>query len=398
MKKAHYYSRGELYELVWSEPRTHLAKRIGISDVAIGKACRKSGIPMPPAGHWARKKTSKPVSKMPLPPRDPGVDDEIKLGGSRYDYGWHHSDKEINELTPRPPVFSEPFDDVRQRIKKRIGKVAQPRVLRDPHRLISQLLEQDDERREKAANSSYVYSWDEPKFDSSIEKRRLRILSGLFRAVGKCGAKSGLNKEAREISVKVGDQHVQVTLELIEKSGRSKAKQTKPRDRLRLTVGGTWRSKNEDQRVWEDSGEHKLESMLRDIAEEVILAGERQYREGKEHHYEWLIERKRDLEEKERERIETEKRLERERLERIRQERIQRLLDEASAHRQACDIRMYIDQVLAAVDESSLQQSQEELMSWAQWARAQADDLEESSHNCLHGLHWLVMSYVPSGS
>ena len=157
---------------------------------------------------------------------------------------------------------------------------------------------------------------------------------------------------------------------------RSKAKQTKPRDRLRLTVGGTWRSKNEDQRVWEDSGEHKLESMLRDIAEEVILAGERQYRKGKEHHYEWLIERKRDLEEKERERIETEKRLERERLERIRQERIQRLLDEASAHRQACDIRMYIDQVLAAVDESSLQQSQEELMSWAQWARAQADDLD----------------------
>jgi hypothetical protein len=134
-------------------------------------------------------------------------------------------------------------------------------------------------------------------------------------------------------------------------------------------VGGTWRSKNKDQRVWEDSGEHKLESMLRDIAEEVILAGERQYQEGKEYRYEWLIARKRDLEQKERKRIETEEKLERERLERIRQERIQQLLDEASAHRQACDIRMYIDQVLTASERSSLPQSQEELM-------PRADDLD----------------------
>lgn len=331
---------------------------------------------MPPAGYWARKKSSKSVSQMPLPPREPGVDDEIQLGGSRYNYGWHHSDKEINELMPQPTVFSQSLEDVRQGIKKRLGKVAQPRTLRDPHRLISQLLKQDDERREKAAKSSYVYSWDKPKFDSLIEKRRLRILSGLFRAVGKSGAQSKIDKEAREVSVKVGDQQVQVTLELIKKSRRTKAKKTKPRDMLRLTVGGTWRSKNEDLRVWEDSGEHKLESMLRDIAEEVILAGERQYREGKECRYEWLIERKRELEEKERERIETEERLERERLERIRQERIQRLLDEASAHRQACDIRMYIDQVLAAAEESSIPQSQEELMPWAEWARAQADDLD----------------------
>ena len=44
--------------------------------------------------------------------------------------------------------------------------------------------------------------------------------------------------------------------------------------------------------------------------------------------------------------------------------------------RQACDIRMYIDQVLAAVEKSSLPKSQEELMSWAQWARVQADDLD----------------------
>lgn len=57
--------------------------------------------------------------------------------------------------------------------------------------------------------------------------------------------------------------------------------------------------------------------MLGDFAEEVILAGERQYREGKEYRYQWLIERKQELEEKERQRIETEERLERERLESV---------------------------------------------------------------------------------
>lgn len=49
----------------------------------------------------------------------------------------------------------------------------------------------------------------------------------------------------------------------------------------------------------------------------MILAGERQYREGKECRYRWLIERKQELEEKERQRIETEERLERERLESV---------------------------------------------------------------------------------
>lgn len=42
--------------------------------------------------------------------------------------------------------------------------------------------------------------------------------------------------DTKEISVKIGDQHVHVSLELIEKSGRSKTKQARSRDRLQLTV------------------------------------------------------------------------------------------------------------------------------------------------------------------
>ena len=125
-----------------------------------------------------------------------------------------------------------------------------------------------------------------------------------------------------------------------------------------------------------DSNEMKLEAMLRDVAEEIIVSGERHYRQSKEHHYQWLLKRKHDLEEKERQRIETEARLERERIEKARQARIQRLLDEASAHNQACNIREYVEKVLTSVKTSSSGYTQEQLLLWAEWARTQADDLD----------------------
>ena len=43
---AHKFTRLELYQLVWSEPLRKLAKRFGISDVAIAKRCRRSNLPL----------------------------------------------------------------------------------------------------------------------------------------------------------------------------------------------------------------------------------------------------------------------------------------------------------------------------------------------------------------
>ena len=48
-------SREELHQLVWEFPGTHLAKRFGISDVALAKICRRLDVPRPPPGWWARK-------------------------------------------------------------------------------------------------------------------------------------------------------------------------------------------------------------------------------------------------------------------------------------------------------------------------------------------------------
>jgi hypothetical protein len=49
------YDRQRLYGEVWSEPTQQVAKRYGVSDVAIAKACALLAIPKPPRGYWAKK-------------------------------------------------------------------------------------------------------------------------------------------------------------------------------------------------------------------------------------------------------------------------------------------------------------------------------------------------------
>lgn len=56
----------ELFEKVWSTPVLTLAREIGVSDVALGKACRKAGIAVPSRGRWAKPATKRP--KKPAPP------------------------------------------------------------------------------------------------------------------------------------------------------------------------------------------------------------------------------------------------------------------------------------------------------------------------------------------
>ncbi len=48
-------TRKDLYDLVWSEPMVSLAKRFGLSDVGLAKACRALDVPLPYRGYWAKR-------------------------------------------------------------------------------------------------------------------------------------------------------------------------------------------------------------------------------------------------------------------------------------------------------------------------------------------------------
>ena len=61
------YNRETLYQEVWDEPVSTVAKRYKVSDVAIHKVCKSLGIPTPSLGYWAKLRAGKPVIRKPLP-------------------------------------------------------------------------------------------------------------------------------------------------------------------------------------------------------------------------------------------------------------------------------------------------------------------------------------------
>jgi integrase len=63
-------SRQKLYDLIWSEPITTLAERFGISDRGLSKVCRRSDIPAPPRGYWARIVAGGTFRRADLPCRE----------------------------------------------------------------------------------------------------------------------------------------------------------------------------------------------------------------------------------------------------------------------------------------------------------------------------------------
>jgi hypothetical protein len=59
------YEREKLYQEVWAEPVKMVARRYGVSDVALAKTCRKLAIPLPGRGYWARLRAGQTMKRVP---------------------------------------------------------------------------------------------------------------------------------------------------------------------------------------------------------------------------------------------------------------------------------------------------------------------------------------------
>jgi len=154
-------AREELYEMVWSEPITRIAKRLGASDVAISKICRKMNVPRPPRGHWARAQHGYPTIQPPLPKAKPDTPRE-----------W--------VLTPqgRRQTFSQSDVDIPTiRVPEKLGK---------PHpKLIAIRTELREARRDEYGRvcSSYRLI----HVTKASISRSLRLLTALFRTLEQRG-------------------------------------------------------------------------------------------------------------------------------------------------------------------------------------------------------------------
>jgi len=70
-------TRKELYDLVWAEPLSRLAKRFKISDNGLRKICKRMHIPIPAMGHWQKIQYNKKVVITKLPEKYDGKDEII---------------------------------------------------------------------------------------------------------------------------------------------------------------------------------------------------------------------------------------------------------------------------------------------------------------------------------
>ena len=102
-------TREELYERVWSTPATKLSKEFGISDVVLGKICKKLNIPKPYPGYWQQLAAGRRVHKEKLPP--------IKQGVPEVTYIYPHQGSVAKIILEHCKVASDSFsgDDLKER-------------------------------------------------------------------------------------------------------------------------------------------------------------------------------------------------------------------------------------------------------------------------------------------
>src|SRR4051812_34329625 len=69
--------------MVWTAPVLEVAERLGVSDTALSKLCRRARIPIPYRGYWARVEAGQSMTPTPLPPAPDGLPELLRIRGNR---------------------------------------------------------------------------------------------------------------------------------------------------------------------------------------------------------------------------------------------------------------------------------------------------------------------------
>ncbi|WP_247394800.1 hypothetical protein [Ralstonia pseudosolanacearum] len=177
MNKLQAIGRRQLYDLVWSKPRTQLAKELGVSDVMIGKMCRQLNVPAPMPGYWAslaagrrgKRRYVKPDLTYTVAERI-GEDHEEIIGLiPKVD------PDALGIPIPPMPAFKECIEQTLRRYEGLIDHVALPKSTRGTHPAVQKLMDEDERRARLVA----TYSWErKPEF---VSPQGRLLLAGLNR-------------------------------------------------------------------------------------------------------------------------------------------------------------------------------------------------------------------------
>ena len=389
-------SREELYDLVWSKTMGSLSTRFGVSNAVLKQTCQRAAIPMPGPSHWTKKAFGKETLQAALPARLPGIDNDVVVARP-FDRYWFSKSK-MKQLYPpprTPPEFPEPIEAVRERIAKAIGEISVPHQIHLWHPAIDCWLKEHAKRRKKILAGVSSYSLDKPELDTPFEQRRLRILNSLFFAMQKMNGYPWISfREGRYIDIGfcscIHHPSIHLTLDPQRQSNR--------RGRFAVAQSGSSETNlvlsircrsdfDADRMTWQDDNEGEIETRMTEIAIEVILTAEIQYREVMNERYQLTVQRRIEIEEKLRQRKIARERAEKKRLRKIERARISRLLRDAGAFKRANKIRSYVEAIRSSQSCDGFFAT-DEFERWSQWALAQADRIDP-----VHGFAFLKAMY-----
>lgn len=355
-------TRQELYDRVWAEPVDTLAKEFGLSNVGLGKACRRHNIPVPARGYWARKAAGHTLRQPPLPPSKIGDETVTLLGSPR----------------PDPPAVAAPrvIHPLIAFEMQPENKIVVPESLPVRHQAIAQTKEYwAAQKRGEVQYGDNKLPYLNIKVSKAILPRAFRLLQALFAALETRGHRAAATKEGKmiltvldepfEVSLREPSKqvrHVPTAKELAEAKKYSWSRPA-PYDlvstgMLVLNVDNVWGVRH----TWKDGRTQCLEEVLNDVILRLL---------------EGAFLKKAQREERERERLRAEE-IERQReadRQRFRQERarIRRFDRLKAACREHEDLLAFLQQLrssIGAIEERS------EIAQWLVWATGYVNQID----------------------
>lgn len=361
------YERAKLYGEIWEEPVTTVAKRYGISDVALRKICKHLAVPLPPLGYWAKVAAGK---KSPAPPL-PEYSGAAEIVRQRY-----VSDEPV-EPDPEHLVARRGFEALPE------NRIVVSETLDMPHRLV--VITERALQRPKHRDLRNLPTTERRALDILVSEaslpRALRIMDALVKALDARGMhlrietdgkrRTCLTLQGQVLAIRLVESISRTERELTEKERQDIKKYGyaylpnryayEPTGMLKLGIIGTYHS--DFHKTVADGKRQRIEQRLNEFV--VKLEAEAVRRKRHEEH----LERQHQLWEKQERR-----RREREEQKRKEIERLKALEEEARDWKRAEDIRAYVAAVeTKATHEHGRVGPDSELGQWIAWARHKAD-------------------------
>jgi len=345
-----------------------VAARYGISGRGLAKACEKAGIPVPERGYWAKVQAGYKIAKAALPAARADTADRITIAppGPRIE----------RPAPPPPPPTVQAKMEAELRPEARVTVST---TLSSPHRIVAVWLEEDRRERERSRRDQWLARHYEPIDKTELARRRLRILSTLFKALEARKYKLLLEGPYQhQVLIALENEKLTIVLEERKRQVRRYLTEAEKAERRYLSTNQTWTQEKHPtgelvlkikeaggygvSKEWCDAADDLIEDKLNVILGGIAAAFEeiclRREREAAERARQWKIEEQRQQREMERKR------------ETIRYRRLLRSCEEG---KRAADIRALV----AAVEASPRAAQYPEIFAdWKAWALQHADRID----------------------